>query len=72
MTNRTDATRSGLGMDGRLRHDDLDMTDLNMTDVDMADLEMIDSDLTDRKGQVDGNSHYLLTLHANRDGIQMT
>ena len=42
-----------------------------MTDIDMADLDMIDSDLIDRKKQVDRNSQYLLTLQANRDGIQM-
>ena len=38
----------------------------------MADLDMIDSDLIDRKRQVDRNSRYLPTLHANRDRIQMT
>ena len=53
---------------------DLDMTDVDMamTDVDMANLDMIESDFTDRKRQVDRNSWYLLTLHADRDGIQMT
>ena len=38
----------------------------------MADLGIIDSHLTDRKRQVDRNFRYLVTLNANRDGIQMT
>ena len=50
----------------------LDMTDIDMADLDMANLDMIDSDLIDRKREVDRNSQYLLTLHAERDGIQMT
>ena len=50
----------------------LDMIDSDMTGSDRTNLDMINSGLTDKKGQVDRNSWYLLTLHANRDGIQMT
>ena len=50
----------------------LDMINSDMTGSDRTDLDMINADLTDKKGQVDRNSWYLLTLHANRDRIQMT
>ena len=42
------------------------------SNLNMADLDMIDSDLTDRKRQVARNYRYLLTLHDDRDGTQMT
>ena len=47
----------------------LDMIDSDMTGSDWTDLDMINSDLTHKKGQVDRNFWYLLTLHANRDRI---
>ena len=50
----------------------LDMMHSDMTGSVRTDLDMINSDLTDNKGQVDRNSWYLLTLHANIDGIQTT
>ena len=40
-----------------------------MTDSDMMDLDMTDLDMTYRKRQVDSNSRYLQTLHADIDGI---
>ena len=50
----------------------LDMIDSDMTGSNRTDLDMINSDLSGRKIQVDRNSWYLLTLHDDRDGIQMT
>ena len=45
------------------------MTDLDMADFDMADIDMANLDMMDRKWQVDRNSQYLQTLHADRDRI---
>ena len=42
---------------------------LDMIGSDRTDLDLINSHLTDKKGQVDRNSWYLLTSHASRDGI---